>query len=121
MGLNIYFFNEQGKEIEEDYHLQITHNLNKVVSACGELVGKSYYEAIWRPDTLTGLENGKVPVLFIVSYLPDLIRDLIKYESVLTQYLPKNGYGTFEGLIEFLCNYLKECYTYKNEYVYCCR
>ena len=121
MGLNIYFFDEQGKEIEGDYRLQITHNLNKVVSACGELVGKSYYEAIWRPDTLTGLENGKVPVLFIVSYLPDLIRDLIKYESVLTQYLPKNGYGTFEGLIEFLCNYLKECYTYKNEYVYCCR
>ena len=121
MGLNIYFFDEQGKKIEEDYHLQITHNLNKVVSACGELVGKSYYEAIWRPDTLTGLENGKVPVLFIVSYLPDLIRDLIKYESVLTQYLPENGYGTFEGLIEFLCNYLKECYTYKNEYVCCCR
>ena len=121
MGLNIYFFDEQGKEIEEDYHLQITHNLNKVVSACGELVGKSYYEAIWRPDTLTGLENGKVPVLFIVSYLPDLIRDLIKYELVLTQYLPDNGYGTFEGLIKFLCNYLKECYTYKNEYVYCCR
>lgn len=121
MGLNIYFFDEQGKEIEEDYHLQITHNLNKVVSACGELVGKSYYEAIWRPDTHTGLENGKVPVLFIVSYLPDLINDLIENETELTKYLPSNGWGTFEGLICFLCDYLKECYRNKDSFVYCCR
>ena len=121
MSLSIYFLDNDGEDVEQQVCLNITHNLNKVVDACGKLVGKSYYEVIWRPDTLTGLENGKVPVLFIVSYLPDLIRDLIKYESVLTQYLPENGYGTFEWLIKFLCNYLKECYTYKNEYVYCCR
>lgn len=121
MGLNIYFFDEEGKEIEDTYHLQITHNLNKVVSACGELVGKSYYEAIWRPDELTGLENGKVPVLFIVSYLPSLIEDLIKYEFLLTQHLPKNGYGTYTGLINFLCNYLQYCYRHRDQYVYCSR
>lgn len=121
MGLNIYFLDESGEDVEIESYLRITHNLNNVVSELGLLVGLPYYEVIWRPDELTGLENGKVPALFIVSYLPDLIRDLIKYESVLTQYLPENGYGTFEWLIEFLCNYLKECYTYKNEYVYCCR
>ena len=121
MGLNIYFLDNNGEDVEQQVCLNITHNLNKIVDECGKLVGLAYYEVIWRPDELFGLKNGEVPVVFVLSVLPDLIKNLLEYEDCLTEYLPSNGYGTFEGLINFLCNYLKECYTHQQAYIYCCR
>ena len=124
MGLNIYFYDgvgEDAKEIEIESHLQITHNLNSVVSELGLLVGKPYYEVIWIPDELFVLKNGEVPVGLVLKVLPDLIKNLLKFEDRLTEYLPSNGYGTFEGLVSFLCDYLKECYRNKDSFVCCCR
>ena len=121
MGLNIYFLEKDGEDVEIDSYLRITHNLNTVVSELGLLVGLPYYEVIWRPDELFGLKNGEVPVSLVLGVLPNLIKDLLEFEYCLTDYLPSNGYGTFEDLIRFLCNYLKECYTHQNKYIYCCR
>lgn len=47
MGLNIYFLDEDGSDVEIESYLQITHNLNNVVSELGMLVGLFYYEVIW--------------------------------------------------------------------------
>ena len=47
MGLNIYFLDESGEDVEIESYLRITHNLNNVVSELGLLVGLPYYEAIW--------------------------------------------------------------------------
>lgn len=47
MGLNIYFYNKRGDDVEYQEQLCITHNLNKIVDECGKLVGKEYYELIW--------------------------------------------------------------------------
>ena len=121
MGLNIYFLDDSGEDIGIESYLRITHNLNTLVDKLGKLVGLPYYEVIWRPDELFGLKNGEVPVGLVLSVLPDLIKDLLKFEDYLTNSLPSNGYGTFEGLISFLCNYLKECYRNKDSFVYCCR
>lgn len=124
MGLNIYFYDGVdcgAKEIEIESNLRITHNLNTLVDKLGKLVDLPYYEVIWRPDELFELKNGEVPTKFVLSFLPDLIKNLLEYEDCLTEYLPSNGYGTFEGLITFLCNYLKECYTHQEAYIYCCR
>lgn len=121
MSLDIYFQDKDGNLIDNCYYLNITHNLNGVVSELGLLVGLPYYEVIWRPDELFNLRNGKVPVKLIINRLPMLINDLIENEAELTPHLPSNGWGTFEGLIEFLCDYLKECYKHKEDYVYCCR
>jgi hypothetical protein len=76
---------------------------------------------IWRPDGLFELKNGEVPTVLVLSVLPNLIKNLLEYEDCLTEYLPSNGWGTFEGLICFLCDYLKECYRNKDSFVYCCR
>lgn len=57
----------------------------------------------------------------IIHRLPTLLEDLINNEVELRQYLPSNGWGTFEGLISFVCDYLKECYKHKEAYIYCCR
>lgn len=121
MSLSIYFLDNNGEDVEQQVCLNITHNLNKIVDECGKLVGKEYYELIWRNDELLGVDNGKVPVSFVLQRLPVLIADLIKHEKELVQYLPSNGWGTFEGLICFLCDYLKECYRNKDSFVYCCR
>ena len=121
MGLNIYFLDESGEDVEIESHLRITHNLNTIVSELGLLVGLPYYEVIWRPDEMFGLKNGEVPAEFVLKLLPDVIKNLLKFEDRLTDYLPSNGYGTFEGLISFLCDYLKECYTNQEAYIYCCR
>ena len=48
MGLNIYFLEKDGSDIEIESHLRITHNLNTVVAVCCEMKGIDYYEAVWR-------------------------------------------------------------------------
>ena len=123
MGLNIYFYydDENYEEVEIESYLQITHNLNTVVSELGSLLGLPYYQIIWRPDELFSLKNGEVPVSLVYKILPTLIRDLIKFEDRLKDYLPSNGYGTFDDLISFLCDYLKECRLHQDKYIYCCR
>lgn len=124
MGLDIYFYDDVGenaKEIEIESHLKITHNLNTVVSELGLLAEQPYYEIIWRPDELFGIKNGEVSTTLVLVLLLDLIRNLIKYESELKQFLPSNGYGTMEDLMDFLCKYLSECYKHKCAYIYCCR
>ena len=121
MGLNIYFFNKHGDDVDYQGHLKVTHNLNKIVDECGKLVGKEHYELIWRPDEWLDVDNGKVPASFVLQRLPALIADLIKHEKELVQYLPSNGFGSFEDLIEFLCDYLKDCYKHQKHFVYCCR
>ena len=121
MGLNIYYLDESGEDVEIESHLRITHNLNTIVSELGLLVDLPYYEVIWIPDEMFGLKNGEVPVGLVLKVLPDLIKNLLKFEDHLTEYLPSNGYGTFEDLIRFLCDYLKECYKHKNAYIFCCR
>ena len=121
MGLNIYFLDKSAKEIEIESHLQITHNLNTIVSELVLILGLPYYEVIWRPYELFGLKNGEVPAVLVLKTLPDLIKNLLEYEDCLTDHLPSNGYGTFEDLIDFLCKYLSECYKHKDAYIYCCR
>ena len=124
MGLNIYFYDgvgEGAKEIEIESYLRITHNLNTIVSELGLILGLPYYEVIWIPDGLFGLKNGEVPAEFVLKLLPDLIKNLLNFEDRLVDYLPSNGWGTFEGLIDFLCRYLSECYKHKDAYIYCCR
>lgn len=121
MSLSIYFLDNNGEDVEQQVCLNITRNLNKVVDEYSKLASKEYYELIWRPDELLGVDNGKVPVSFVLRRLPVLINDLIENETELTKYLPSNGWGTFEGLICLLCNYLKECYRNKDSFVYCCR
>ena len=49
MGLNIYLQDDKGEDIELDSHLQITHNLNKILLALDKIKGGEtcYYKLIW--------------------------------------------------------------------------
>lgn len=123
MGLNIYFLDEDGNDIEIESHLQITHNLNKILLELDKIkCGRTcYYELIWRPDEIYGCDNGRVIVKDVLRHLPDLLKDLMYHQEKLEQHLPENGYGSFEWLYKFLCDYLKECCLHQDKYIYCCR
>ena len=123
MGLNIYFYydDENYEEVEIESHLQITHNLNKVLIELDKISHTNYYSLIWRPNKLFNCENDKVKVKDVLIHLPSLIGDLAFYQSRLEKHLPENGYGSFERLYKFLCDYLKECCLHQNKYICCCR
>ena len=123
MGLNIFFYydDENYEEVEIESHLQITHNLNKVLIELDKISHTNYYSLIWRPDELFNCENGKVKVKDVRIHLPSLISDLVFCQYRLEKHLPENGYGSFEWLYKFLCDYLKECCLHQDKYIYCCR
>ena len=119
MSLDIYF---HGQYVEDTTtSLNITHNLNKLVDECGKLTGSEYYKLVWRPEELFNHVNGSVMVEDVLCQLPQLLNDLIKHQTELEQYLPDNGWGTYTSLINFICDYIKLCYTNKHAKLYCCR
>ena len=123
MGLNIYFLDDQGQDIEMDSYLRITHHLNKILLELDKIKGGEtcYYELIWRPDEIYNCENGKVKVKDVLHSLPNLISDLVFYQGRLEQHLPENGYGSFDWLYAFLCDYMKECLLHQDSFIHCCR
>jgi len=123
MGLDIYFLDDQGEDIQMDSHLQITHNLNTILIELDKFKGGEtcYYKLIWRPDEVFSCDNGKVPVNFVLCHLTEVIQDILLYQDSLEKYLPDNGYGTFQWLYSFLCDYLKECLLHQDSFIYCCR
>ena len=76
----------------------ITHNLAKMASEAG------LYEALWRPDDLEIKTAGElIPLLTdgLVKMKYDRER-LIKLE-------PENKWGTYDGLLKFVEEYLEAC------------
>lgn len=123
MGLNIYFQDDSGDDIEIESHLSITHNLNTILIELDALNNNDtqYYKLIWRPDEIYHCNNGAVEVRDVLPKLPSLLQDLVKYQDKLEQHLPINGYGSFDWLYTFLCDYMKECLLHQSSFIYCCR
>ena len=123
MGLDIYFQEKDRSEVEIESNLKITHNLNTILLEFDKINGgeTNYYKVIWRPDELFACENGEVLVRDVLQHIPSIISGLVFHQTRLEQHLPENGYGNFEWLYSFLCNYLEECLLHQDKYIYCCR
>lgn len=85
----------------EVYSRNITHNLNRMADAAG------IYEAMWHPDDIK------------VEKARDLIEPLQKGLSKLksdpdgfSRLNPSNGWGNYEGLVNFVEEYLAACMAY---------
>jgi len=112
-------------ETNEVYSSNITHNLTAMADAAG------IYRALWKPFTLK-LPKEVLASLGDLSY--DQRYDLEEKTEVLAFDLieplreglhklkmdpedykmlnPENGWGNYEGLVEFVENYLNACYKY---------
>lgn len=86
---------------DEVYSANITHNLNRMASEAG------IYEFLWQPD--------RVNISKANQLVTPLRKGLILLKSDpwrFKRFDSPNGWGTYEGLIIFVQNYLKACEQY---------
>lgn len=94
--------------IESDYDGQvyaanITHNLNTMAEAAG------IYKELWRPD-----EIGVTHACQLISPLADGLGALKSDPYKFRLLNPANGWGNYEGLINFVERYLGACREHPN-------
>lgn len=76
----------------------ITHNLNKMAEEAG------LYQHLWRPEEL-GITKAAELVTPLAEGLIRLRKDPDRFRALN----PANGWGSYEGLVEFVQKYLQAC------------
>lgn len=80
------------------YRANITHNLTDMAAAVG------LYEPLWRPDEI-GIERAAQ----LIEPLAAGLVQLHAQADACRRLNPSNGWGTYEGLVGFVSDYLKAC------------
>ena len=83
--------------IHEIYSANITHNLGKMAEAAG------VYLAMWRPEEL-GITRAGDLLPILEPGLADWIANPEKYKA----YNPANKWGSYDGLVKVLKEYIGE-------------
>ena len=86
------------KETRDLFHANITHNLNKMADEAG------LYEALWNPESLK-VKIARDLIIKLSTGLVKLKSDPERFKKLN----PENGWGTYEGLVEFVEKYLIAC------------
>ncbi len=107
MSLDIDLVNEYGDVVWEG---NITHNLTKMADEVG------IYEALWRPEEINATKAHHIE-----DYIVNGLIELIKYPKKYEKYNPSNGWGSYDGLINFCLDYLSNIRTYPNSKIEACR
>lgn len=92
------------------YDANITHNLTQMADAAG------LYEFLWRPEEV-GITHATDLIVPLEQGLARLLREPEKYRA----FNPKNGWGSYEGLVEFVRRYLEACRENPDAEVRVCR
>ena len=82
----------------EVYSRNITHNVNNIARAAG------IYEHLWRPDEI-GITNAKQLIVPLRVGLSILESNPEKFRKMN----PDNGWGSYDGLVDFVRDYLAAC------------
>lgn len=82
----------------EVYTNNITHNLNKMATEAG------IYKHLWRPEEI-GITKAEELIMPLMEGLKLLKNDPARFKKLN----PENGWGSYEGLIDFIENYLEAC------------
>lgn len=88
---------------EEYFSCNITHNLAGMAREAG------VYQALWRPDEISLTKASEL--------IPILEAALVKLESdpsFYSRYNPPNGWGSYDGLVGFVREYLEACIAHPN-------
>ena len=92
-------FEQEEQETNEVFSANITHNLNTMAGEAG------IYEYLWRPDEIK-ITKAKELIEPLRKGLHNLKSQPEKYKK----FNPKNGWGSYDGLVKFVENYLNACY-----------
>jgi hypothetical protein len=86
------------------FEYNITHNLNTMAMAVEFEDGHTLYHALWRPD-----EHGWTKARDIEPYLYLGMKELTTNPKKYLKHNPENGWGSYEGLVEFVKKYHAAC------------
>ncbi len=102
MSLDVYLMVTQPVSV---YDANITHNLGKMASAVKLSNGMTLYDILWRPD-----EHGFYYAKEISELLDEGFNILLSSPEEYKRYNPENGWGSYEGLVNFVYNYRNACW-----------
>jgi hypothetical protein len=88
---------------EPAYSGNITHNLGRMAAAAG------IYQHLWRPEEL-GITKAKELIEPLKGGLATLRADPERFKT----YNPSNGWGSYDGLVQFVSDYLLACQAHPN-------
>jgi hypothetical protein len=102
------------------YSDNITHNLGIMASAVvldsGMNPELTLYDVLWRPD-----ENGFCRALDIIDYLDQALDIMERDCDRLRELNPDNGWGSYDGLVKFVREYLAACQANPRATIEVCR
>ena len=87
------------------FSLNITHNLGKMASEVKLDNGKTLYDVLWRPD-----EHGYYIGEDISGLLDEGFNILLAEPEYFKTFEPENGWGDYEGLVNFVYAYRNACW-----------
>lgn len=85
-------------EVEQFYDANITHNLGKMAEEAG------IYKALWRPEEIAITKARQ-----LIGPLNAGLRLLQSDPERFKKHNPVNGWGNYDGLVEFISRYLRAC------------
>ncbi len=80
------------------YDANITHNLTTMADTAG------IYSHLWRPDEIEITNAGQ-----LIEPLTKGLESLKSDPAKFAKHNPKNGWGSYEGLVAFVEHYLAAC------------
>ena len=83
----------------------ITHNLGRMANAVKLENGTTLYEVLWRPE-----EKGMCHARDIAELLDEGFNILLSEPEHYRKFNPENGWGSYEGLCNFVYNYRNACW-----------
>ena len=87
------------------YTNNITHNLSRMANQVLLSNGKTLYQVLWRPD-----EHGWKFAKDISEMLDEGFNILLSDPEKFRAFNPENGWGSYEGLCNFVYNYRNACW-----------
>jgi hypothetical protein len=99
------------------YSNNITHNLGKMALQVKLSNGMTLYEVLWRPDEQEGLKFARD----IADLLDEGWNILLSNPGFYKQWNPENGWGSYDGLCNFVYNYRNACWENPDAEVRACR
>ena len=102
MSLDVYLTKVMPTEV---YSGNITHNLGKMANQVLLSNGHTLYQVLWRPD-----EHDWKFAKDIVEMLDEGWNILFSNPELFKKFNPENGWGSYEGLCNFVYNYRNACW-----------
>jgi hypothetical protein len=98
------------QEQELLFQNNITHNLVPMAHLAG------LYQYVWRPE-----ENGINTAADMIPHLEQGLSNLLDTSQKFMHLNPDNGWGSYDGLVMFIQQYLRACKEYPDALVEACR